>query len=68
MLMGEVQFMAMNKLDGVTFNKLVDEFGETAAAEALKDANDGKIRAETIEKYLYADETKEQYAERLRNE
>lgn len=45
MLMGEVQFMAKNKLDGVTFNKLVDEFGETAAAETLKDVNDGKIRA-----------------------
>lgn len=60
--------MAKNKLDGVTFNKLMDEFGEDAAAETLNDVNAGKIRAETVEKYLYTDETKEGYAERLRSE
>ncbi|MCT1607538.1 hypothetical protein M3B43_09410 [Nesterenkonia massiliensis] len=60
--------MAKNKLDGVTFNKLMDEFGEDAAAETLNDVNGGKVRAETIEKFLYTDETKEEYAERLRNE
>ncbi|WP_105549950.1 hypothetical protein [Arthrobacter sp. MYb227] len=57
--------MVKNKLDGVTFNKLMDEFGEEAAAETLKDVNEGKIRAETVEKYLYTDETKEEYADHL---
>ncbi|WP_120494890.1 hypothetical protein [Microbacterium phyllosphaerae] len=60
--------MTKNKLDAVTFSKLMDEFGEEAAAETLKDVNDGRIRAETVEKYLYTNETKEDYAERLRNE
>lgn len=60
--------MAKNKLDGVTFNKLVDEFGEDAAGETLHDVDEGKIRAETVDKYLYTNETKEDYAGRLRNE
>ena len=60
--------MTKNKLDAVTFSKLMDEFGEDAAAETLNDVNEGRVRAETIEKYLYSDETKEHYAERLRNE
>lgn len=60
--------MGKNKLDGVTFNKLMDMFGEEAAGETLADVNEGRVRAETIEKYLYTDETKEEYARRLRNE
>ncbi|WP_152485717.1 hypothetical protein [Leucobacter chironomi] len=60
--------MGKNKLDGVTFNRLMDEFGEEAAADTLDDVNEGRVRAETVEKYLYTDETKEEYAERLRSE
>lgn len=60
--------MGKNKLDAVTFCKLLDKFGEDAAKDTLNDVNEGKIRAETIEKYLYDDETKEDYAERLKNE
>lgn len=60
--------MGKNKLDAVNFCKLLDTFGEEAAKDTLKDVNEGKIRESTIEKYLYTDETKEEYAERLRNE
>lgn len=60
--------MGKNKLDGITFNKILDLFGEEAAADTLNDVNEGRIRAETVEKYLYTDESKEDYAERLRNE
>lgn len=55
-------------MDPVTFCKILDEFGEEAAKDTLNDVNAGKIRAETIEKYLYKDETKDEYAERLKNE
>lgn len=60
--------MRKNKLDAVTFCKILDEFGEDAAKETLRDVNEGKIRAETIEKYLYGDESKAEYAERLKTE
>ncbi len=60
--------MAKNKLDAITFCKIFDMFGEDAAKETLQDVNDGKIRAETIEKYLYKDETKAEYSIRLKNE
>lgn len=60
--------MGKNKLDGITFNKILDLFGEEAAADTLNDVNEGRIRAETVEEYLYTDESKEDYAERLRNE
>ncbi len=60
--------MGKNKLDLVTFNKIYDMFGEKAAADTLKDVNEGKVRASTIEKYLYTDETKEEYAQRLKDE
>ena len=43
-------------------------FGEEAARDTLKDVNDGKIRESTLEKYLYTDETKEEYTARLRAE
>ena len=60
--------MKKNKLDAVTFCKLVDMFGERAAQETLADVNLGKIRAETVEKYLFIDETKEEYAKKLKEE
>lgn len=60
--------MKKNKLDPVTFCKLLDMFGEKAANETLQDVNSGKVKAETIEKYLFTDETKEQYAKRLKEE
>ncbi|MBQ4093979.1 MAG: hypothetical protein IJC61_02940 [Oscillospiraceae bacterium] len=61
--------MSKNKLDGVNFCKILDMFGEKAAMDTLKDVNDGKISQATLEKYLYdKDETKEQYAERMKNE
>ena len=63
-----VNNMGENKLDAVTFCKILDMFGEDAAKDTLNDVNEGRVRAETIEKYLYTDETKEEYAERLRNE
>ena len=34
----------------------------------LQDVNDGKIREETLEKYLYREESKEEYAKRLKSE
>lgn len=46
----------------------MDEFGVDAAAETLNDVNEGRASAETIEKYLYTDETKDAYAARLRGE
>lgn len=57
-----------NKLDAINFCKLYDTFGEQAAVDTLKDVNDGKISEALIEKYLYRDETKEEYATRLRSE
>lgn len=60
--------MGRNKLDGISFNKILDLFGEEAATDTLNDVNEGRIRAETVEKYLYTDESKAEYAERLRNE
>ena len=60
--------MGKNKLDGGTFCNILDMFGEEAAKDTLRDVNDGKIKAETVEKYLYSDETKEEYAERLKQE
>ena len=38
------------------------------AASTLNDVNSGRVRESTIEKYLYTDETKEEYAARLRAE
>lgn len=61
--------MSKNKLDAVNFCKILDTFGEKAACDALKDVNEGRIRESTLEKYLYDDnESKEQYAERLKRE
>lgn len=57
-----------NKLDVITFSKLYDMFGEQAAKDTLQDANDGKISAETVDKYLFEDESKEEYTKRLQDE
>jgi hypothetical protein len=57
-----------NKIDVITFGKLFDMFGEKAAQDTLKDANEGKISAELIDKYLFVDETKEEYTKRLQEE
>lgn len=60
--------MGKNKLDLINFSKIYDMFGEEAAKDTLNDVNQGKIRESTLEKYLYTDETKEEYAARLRAE
>lgn len=60
--------MGRNKIDATTFSKLYDDFGEETARETLADVNEGRISAETLEKYLYSDETKEEYSARLKAE
>ena len=60
--------MSKNKLDAINFSKIFDMFGEQAARDTLNDVNEGKISETTLEKYLYTDETKEQYAARLKAE
>lgn len=60
--------MEKNKMDLINFSKIFDMFGEEAAKDTLDDVNSGRIKESTLEKYLYTDETKEEYAERLRNE
>lgn len=57
-----------NKLDAINFCKIFDEFGEQAAKDTSKDVNEGRISESTLEKYLYTDESKEEYAERLKSE
>lgn len=61
-------YMAKNKLDPVNFFRICDMFGEDAAKDTLADVNAGKIRESTLEKYLYDDESKEEYTERLKRE
>ena len=60
--------MSKNKLDIINFSKIYDMFGEDAAKETLKDVNEGRIRESTLEEYLYTDESKGDYAARLRAE
>lgn len=60
--------MGKNKMDLINFSKIFDMFGEDAARDTLEDVNSGRVRESTIEKYLYTDETKEEYAARLRAE
>ena len=60
--------MGKNKLDAVNFCKLFDMFGEDAAKETLADVNAGKISESTLEKYLYKDESKEEYDDPLYND
>lgn len=60
--------MGKNLLDAINFCKLFDLFGEDAASQTLDDVNQGKISESTLEKYLYTDESKEEYADRLKSE
>lgn len=61
--------MSKNKLDAVNYCRILDMFGAEAARQTLEDVNAGRCRESTLEKYLYDDsETKEEYAERLKNE
>lgn len=43
-------------------------FGEKAAMDTLNDVNSGRVKESIIEKYLYTDETKEDYSKRLKEE
>lgn len=60
--------MAKNKLDLINFCKIFDMFGEKAAKDTLNDVNSGRVKESIIEKYLYTDETKEDYSKRLKEE
>lgn len=60
--------MGKNKMDITNFCKLFDMFGEEAARDTLNDVNEGRVSEKTIEKYLYKDETKAEYEERLKAE
>lgn len=60
--------MGRNKMDLINFSKIYDMFGEEAAKDTLDDVNSGRIKESTLEKYLYTDETKEEYTKRLREE
>lgn len=60
--------MAKNKLDLINFCKIYDMFGEEAAKDTLDDVNSVRVRESIIEKYLYTDETKEDYSKRLKEE
>ena len=55
-------------MDLINFSKIYDMFGEEAAKDTLDDVNSGRIKESTLEKYLYTDETKEEYTKRLREE
>lgn len=56
------------KLDSINFAKIFDMFGEQAAKDTYEDVRAGRVKESTLEKYLYDDETKEEYTERLRKE
>ena len=63
--------MGRNKIPIETFSKLMDEFGENAAKETLDDVNSGRVGMEIVdvlEDYLFMDESKEEYLERIRKE
>ena len=66
--MKEAIKMGKNKLDLINFCRIYDMFGEDAANDTLRDVNEGRIRESSLEKYLYVDETKEEYTARLRAE
>lgn len=55
-------------MDLINFSKIFDMFGEEAARDTLEDVNSGRVRESTIKKYLYTDETKEEYTARLQAE
>lgn len=52
-------------MDITNFCKIYDMFGEDAAKETYKDIEAGIIKESTLEKYLYTDESKEEYDARL---
>ena len=56
------------KMDIINYSKIYDTFGEKAASDTFDDVKSGKVKESTLEKYLYTDETKEEYAARLRSE
>lgn len=60
--------MSKNKLDAINFCKIFDMFGEKEAKDTLEDVNSGRIKEKTLEKYLYIDESKDEYAKRIKNE
>lgn len=60
--------MSKNKLDLINFCKIFDMFGEKAAKDILNDVNSGRVKESIIEKYLYTEETKEDYSKRLKEE
>ena len=60
--------MSKNKLAAINFCKIFDMFGEKAAKDTLEDVNSGRIKEKTLEKYLYTDESKDEYAKRIKNE
>jgi len=61
--------MGKNRLPAIDYCKILDDFGENAAIETLNDANEGRIRVETLQKYLYNEnETREEYAKRVKKE
>lgn len=60
--------MGKNKLDIVNFSRILDLFGEDAAQDTLKDVNEGRVRESTLEKYLYDDISKEDYAKKIKDE
>ena len=60
--------MGKNKLDPVNFCRILDMFGEEAAKDTLKDVNEGRVSESTLENYLYRDESKEDYSERIKQE
>ena len=57
--------MARKKMDITNFCRIMDMFGEKAAKDTFKDVADGKIKESTLEKYLYKDESKEDYDAKL---
>lgn len=60
--------MSENKLPALDFLKLMDMFGEEAARETLDDVNSGRVPAENITKYLYQDESREEFDYRVKHE
>ena len=50
------------------FSKLFDIFGQEAAEQTCSDVQEGKISVETLEKYIFDDESKEDYLVRLKND
>lgn len=63
---GTVGIIGYQKIKKIS--KIFYMSGEDAARNTLGNVNLGRVREATIEKYLYTDESKEEYAARLRAE